>query len=59
MFDGCTKLSLISVDFLGWGTNSNWVNNVASSGTFYKHSSLSNIRGINNIPSNWNIINKD
>ena len=60
MFQGCTGLALMKVHFTAWGTETNdWVSNVASTGTFYKPSALSEEFGPNNIPTGWTVVNID
>ena len=55
MFQNCTNLSSITVHFTGWVNNTtiNWVNGVASNGTFTCPQGLTDTRGVNNIPTNW------
>ena len=60
MFGGCTKLSLIKVHFTAWGgQTSEWVSNVASTGTFYKPSALPDEYEVNKIPTGWTVVNID
>ena len=60
MFYGCTKLSLIKVHFTAWGTQtSKWVSNVASTGTFYKPSTLPDEFSTDKIPTGWTVVNID
>ena len=63
MFSGCTKLSSIEVSFTLWtqATNQtvNWVNGVASSGTFTKPLALAAEYGISRIPTGWTVVNKE
>ena len=66
MFAGCTSLSSISASFTTWNTSSattNWVNNVASNGTFYCPTALGTnatiTRGSSNCPTNWTVVNTD
>lgn len=57
LFDGCSSLSEIKVDYtggFGTGAFNTWVKNVASTGTFY-YNGTSTTRGASNIPSNWTI----
>lgn len=57
MFDGCTSLNEIKMDYTGnFGTSyfNNWVRNVASTGTFYYNGSTTT-RGASYIPSGWTI----
>ncbi len=61
MFNGCTNLNYISVEFSQWHTagSSNspiteyWVHNVASSGTFVCPKDLEQKYGDNYIPTGW------
>ena len=54
MFNGCSSLSSIEVAFSTWGSgNTNWVKNVAASGTFTCPAALPDTRGTNNIPTGW------
>lgn len=59
MFVGCTNLSHIKAMFTTEPSDTytkNWVNNVASSGTFIKNSAATwNVTGINGIPSGWTV----
>lgn len=64
MFQGCTSLSDITVHFSKWPTSnarSNWVYNVAASGTFRCPATLGTnetiTRGTNNCPSGWTVVN--
>ena len=60
MFRGCTKLSLIKVHFTAWGSQtSKWVSNVASTGTFYKPSTLPDEFSTDKIPTGWTVVNID
>ena len=60
MFQGCTHLALIKVHFTAWGSQtSNWVSNVASTGTFYKPSALPDEYEVNKIPTGWTVVNID
>ena len=62
MFYGCTNLSSITclaTDISASNCLQNWVNNVKSSGTFTKDSSMSSWpRGTNGIPQGWTVKNK-
>jgi len=58
MFLGCTKLSSIEVSFTSWSQTTNWVTNVASSGTFTKPTALAEEYGTNRIPTGWTVVNK-
>lgn len=54
MFNGCSSLSSIEVAFSTWGSgNTNWVKNVAASGTFKCPFALPDVRGTANIPVGW------
>ena len=60
MFYGCTDLSLIKVHFTAWGDQTNiWVENVKSTGTFYKPSTLPEEFGTDRIPTGWTVVNID
>ena len=60
MFHGCTHLALIKVHFTAWeDQTSNWVSNVASTGTFYKPNALTEEYGTNRIPTGWTVVNID
>lgn len=60
MFNGCTDLSLIKVHFTAWGTQTtNWVENVKSTGTFYKPTALPEEFGTDRIPTGWTVVNID
>ena len=59
MFEGCTKLNYIKAMFV---TNPatpytyNWVQGVASTGTFVKNSEAPwNVTGVNGIPNGWTV----
>lgn len=61
MFNGCTNLNYIKVNFTQWKDISNnpttcWLNGTSSLGTFQKPYNLEMIRGENNIPQNWEIV---
>lgn len=66
MFNGCTSLGYIRVKFTEWPTailataTQNWLNNVASTGTFVCPTALidPSSRGGNTIPSGWTIQRK-
>ena len=61
MFNGCTKLASIDVNFTAWNpTNAttNWLNSVAASGTFTCPATLPKTTGNNNIPTGWTIVEK-
>ena len=59
MFRGCSKLNYIKAMFTTAPSTyytSNWVNGVASTGTYVKNSAATyTTRGISAIPSNWTI----
>ena len=59
MFQGCTKLSYIKALFTttpGSGYTNNWVNGVASSGTFVKNYLAEwDVTGVSGIPSGWTV----
>jgi hypothetical protein len=61
MFYGCSKLNYIKMlaTYIS-ATNclSNWVNGVASTGTFVKHPSMTTLpTGTNGIPEGWTVVN--
>ena len=63
MFTVCNHLTEININFIDWNKSNNstttWVNGIiTTSGTFIKPAILSEEYGINNIPTNWSIINK-
>jgi hypothetical protein len=59
MFDGCTSLNYIKAMFItepGAAYSENWVQNVASSGTFVKNSAAQwDVSGVNGIPTGWTV----
>ena len=64
MFNGCSSLNYIKADFT-YHTYydyifNNWVNGVANEGTFVMSSNASyypdDVRGVNGIPENWNVL---
>jgi len=59
MFYGCTSLNSITclaTDISATNCTSNWVNGVASNGTFTKAASMNDwTTGINGIPNNWEV----
>ena len=58
MFNGCTGLSLIKAHFTVWGLQTNdWVSGVASTGTFYKPTALTEEYGTSKIPTGWTVVN--
>ena len=63
MFQNCRKLSSIEVSFTSWTQASNqtmnWVDRVASSGTFTKPAALAAEYGTSKIPTGWTVVNKE
>lgn len=63
MFNGCSNIDYINIEFSAWDGASNfttnWVNNVHSTGVFCKNSALTVTRGASNIPTNWSIADLD
>ena len=61
MFDGCASLkeiTCLATNISASDCTSNWLSNVASTGTFTKSSSMTSwTRGANGIPTNWTIQN--
>ena len=59
MFSGCTNLASISVAFTSWGNTTNWVQNVAATGTFTCPAELGDnttiTRGASYCPSGWTV----
>ena len=59
IFQGCKKLNHIkclATNISASSCTTNWVSNVASSGTFIKNPSMSSwTTGVNGIPSNWTV----
>ena len=59
MFSGCTSLNYIKAMFTTTPSStytSDWVNGVASSGTFVKNSAATwNVTGTNGVPSGWTV----
>lgn len=55
MFKGCTSLNNISVKFTEWNSDAttNWVDGVASTGTFVCPNMLPDERGVSRIPEGW------
>ena len=59
MFNGCTQLSSIYVNFSDWNSSLSvpptklWVNGITSHGIFKCPADLEQLSGINNIPNNW------
>jgi len=61
MFNDCTYLSSIEVSFSDWNPSNateNWVERVASTGTFTCPSGLSQTTGVSNIPNGWTVVTK-
>lgn len=58
MFTGCTDLSSIKVHFTEWtsGASGNWVSGVSAVGKFKKEPILPKTTGVNNIPTDWEVI---
>jgi hypothetical protein len=63
MFQGCTRLNYIKAMFTAIPSSScteNWVNGVASTGTFVKNSAATwDVTGISGIPSGWTVQTAD
>ena len=61
MFSGCTNLNYVeclATDISADSCVSNWLKNVASTGTFVKDPSMSSWpSGISGIPNNWTVVN--
>lgn len=61
MFYGCSKLSyikMLATDISESSCLSNWVNGVASTGTFVKNPNMSSLTtGVSGIPSGWTVVN--
>ena len=57
MFQNCVSLNHIKVGATSWNTSyaSNWVANVASTGTFVKPSGITITSGASGIPNNWTV----
>lgn len=57
MFRGCTSLTYIKVGFTSWNSDytSNWVDGIASTGTFVKPESLPEQYGVDYIPEGWTV----
>jgi len=59
MFEGCTNLNYIkclATDISASNCTYNWVNSVASTGTFVKHSSMASwTTGTSGIPTGWTV----
>ena len=62
MFYDCKKLNsitMLATDISASGCLTNWVNGVASTGTFTKAASMSSLTtGTSGIPSGWTVVNK-
>ena len=62
MFKKCSKLNYIKAMFTttpGTSYTDNWVQNVASSGTFVKNSAATwDVTGDNGIPSGWTVVDE-
>lgn len=61
MFYGCTSLNSINVNLSSWNPTDatiNWVENIASSGTFTCPTALFETYGTSNIPEGWTVIRK-
>ena len=57
MFDGCSNLSLIKVNFTEWTRWTRaWVSGVAPTGTFVCPKSLAEEYGENRIPEGWRVV---
>ncbi len=57
MFENCSNLSRIEAHFTEWGAQTtNWVSDVASSGTFVCHKALDAEFGESRIPQGWNVV---
>ena len=65
MFKYCKNISIIKIHFTSWDMSTftektnGWVSGVASTGTFYKPSSLPEEYGISKIPTGWTVVNID
>ena len=63
MFGGCWNLNYINANFTNWNSSiqatDDWVNNISTSGFFFKSSSLTDERGTSRIPTNWTVINSE
>ena len=65
MFRSCKNISIIKIHFTLWdisafnGKTNDWVNGVASIGTFYKPSALPEEYGTSKIPPGWTVVNID
>lgn len=63
MFNGCTSLSSVEVSFAAWdpaSATTNWLQNVAASGTFTCPMVLDTItRDASHVPVGWNVVRTD
>ena len=63
MFDGCSSLENVNVALTAWGSTSNWLRNVAATGTLYCPTALGTNetinRGNNYCPTGWTVVNTD
>ena len=62
MFEGCTLLEHVEVQFTAWPTNgtgtATWLKNVAASGTFVCPSTLdTTTRDASHVPEGWTVVN--
>ena len=61
MFYGCGKLNkitMLATDISAYDCLYNWVNDVASSGTFIKHPQMTSLpNGRSGIPNGWTVQN--
>lgn len=59
MFNGCSNLNSISVQFTEWldSATTNWLKSTAATGTFNCPTELQIIYGDSNIPGNWTVTN--
>ena len=59
MFSSCSSLNnitMLATDISAWRCLENWVDGVASTGTFVKNSAATwNVTGVNGIPNGWTI----
>ena len=62
MFQGCTSLNYVkclATNISASNCTNNWVNGVASTGTFVTPSSTNWTTGVDGIPTNWTRVNSD
>ena len=63
MFNGCTNLSSIEVDFIDWKSDlsatTDWLKNVSPTGTFTCPSILPETYGTSYIPEGWTLLRND